>query len=233
MNLAEQIARHQVDRVWMPQPDAHLLGVRDRTHYEWARDALLAGTAMGGNDVLYLSHAYENPEREKLITPVQVLDVGCYDGWLDFLLIKGCLSKRSLHIDGLELIPNLCASATAYAEANGVTSFRSIQGTLWAAGNPAHVRTDYNAVMCFEMLEHIPFEDVAPMLTLMENVCAPGAVILLSLPDQRHEDNAQHLWTPTKPVIDELLKHKKGATVEYKSYPGTNIPGNFLIQYVA
>ena len=213
MNLAEQIARHQVDSVWMPNPQMHKTSWRDWSHYFWASE-ILAG--------------FQRVRADKL----KILDVGCYDGWLDFLLLEG---RTGYHIDGLELIPNLCASARAYAEANKVENYRTIEGTLIGshAYGGAKTRLDYDAVMCFEVLEHIPSEDVPNWLVAMEIRCKPGGLILLSLPDQKHEDNPQHLWTPTKPVIDELLKHKKGATVEYKSYPGTGIPGNFFIQYLA
>ena len=210
MNLADQIARHQVPGVWMPNPEAHLNSVRDRTHFEWAKNKIAS-------------------LHDLMPDTLKILDVGCYDGWLDFLLLD---YFEATEIDGLELIPNLCASARAYVEANGIKNYRTIEGTLWAAGNPAHVRHDYDAILCFEMLEHIYLEEVPQFLILMEAINKPTGRILLSLPDQRHEDNPQHLWTPTKSVIDELLKNKKGATVEYKSYPGTDIPGNFFIEYL-
>ena len=202
MNLDEQIVRHQVAETWVPDPFAHMRNPRDAFHAEWAAKKL------------------------RPISPASVLDVGCYDGWLAFILLWG---RSDLFITGLELIPNLCESARMYRDRMRERNFVILEGSLLETD----IAGGLNAVICFEVLEHIPLDEVPAWLSKMEDLSHPGALILLSLPDQRHEDNPQHLWTPTRSVIDDLLRHKKGVTVEYKSYPGTTIPGNFLISYFA
>src|SRR5206468_3473215 len=87
----------------------------------------------------------------------------------------------------------------------------------------------YDAVLAYEILEHIPLEDVPAYVAKMEGLARYR--ILISLPDQRHEDNAQHLWTPHLGNIGDMWGHKKRFNVDYVEYPGTDIPANYLIRW--
>lgn len=192
MNRTERSAAHAVQGSWMPNPKAHLESVRDAFHFKWATESLVG---------------------------MSVLDVGCFDGWLDFLLIE-----TGSNVEGVELIPELCESARAYARANKV-DYKVHQGFFEDVAIDRH----FDVVMSFETLEHIPLEMVPVYVAKMEAIATRR--ILISLPDQRHEDNIQHLWDPSFELIKSLFGGKRDLEITYKPYLGTDIPANFMVKY--
>jgi cyclopropane fatty-acyl-phospholipid synthase-like methyltransferase len=148
-----------------------------------------------------------------------VLDVGCFDGWLDFLLINA-----GFEVDGLELMPELVAAAKRYAERNFV-NYNIYEGEFLSVG----IDRKYDAVTCFETLEHVGLDTAKEYIEKMESLATKG--ILISLPDQKAEDNPQHKWTPTKELIEELFGEKKNFSLTTNSYINKEIPMNFFISY--
>lgn len=193
MNKTERFQAHQVQETWMPNPAAHLQNPRDAYHFDWTVSQL---KGRSGDSIL---------------------DVGSYDGWLDFLLIK-----QGFKVQGVEAIPNLCKSAEAYA-AQHCPSYRVHQGFF----DEVEIGDRFDVVLCYETLEHIPLDMVPAYVSKMEAIAKK--TVLISLPDQKHEDNPQHLWTPRYGLLLALWGRKKGFEMTYKPYPG--LPANFLIRW--
>jgi len=184
-----------IPEYYVPDPFLHLGNIRDRVHFNMSLEML---------------------NRYKIET---VLDIGCYDGWLDFLLINS-----GYQVTGIELIEDLCEAAKRYTTAHSL-NYTIYQGFFEDLDIPG----TYDAILCFETLEHMPFESIPGVLKKMESLTTKA--VYLSLPDQDHTLNTQHLWTPTKEVINELFKNKKNFKVDYFSYTGTTIPSNWFITY--
>lgn len=197
INRQERLAAHSVrlPEGYVPVPQSHLGNARDRTHFQMA--------------AAYL----------KAIEAKTVLDVGCYDGWLDFLLIG-----EGYSVEGVELIPDLARAARRYADRNFI-SYTVHEGYF------ADMDLDgaYDAVLCFETLEHMPLEEAKACAEKMSRLAKRGVII--SLPNQKHEDNRQHLWTPSKDVIEDIWGRKPGYSLSFVPYPETNIPGNYFISH--
>jgi 2-polyprenyl-3-methyl-5-hydroxy-6-metoxy-1,4-benzoquinol methylase len=201
MNRTERQAAHAVQGTWVPNPDAHLKNSRDRYHFYWICRQL--GLDLDG----------------RYNSGTTVIDIGCYDGWLDFLLIEA-----GFLVEGVELNPNLCESARNYAAQKKI-NYRVNQGFF----EDVAIDRRFEVAMCLETLEHIPLDMVPVYVAKMEAIAT--GTILISLPDQRHEENAQHLWTPSMDLILSMWGLKKNFEVTYKPYPGTDIPANFLIRW--
>lgn len=180
---------------YIPNPETHLYNVRDKAHYEWALKKL----------------------RE--FNCSLALDIGCFDGWLDFLLIKDGLKMESV-----ELVPDLAAAAVRYARALNLDYICHCNLLPEVKFNKK-----FDCCLCFETLEHMDLSDALECVRLMEDLATK--LILISLPDQRHEDNPQHRWTPTEPLIRSLFGSKPGFNLEVKHYPGMSIPSNFLFSF--
>jgi SAM-dependent methyltransferase len=195
MNRAERQAAHAVQGRWLPNPEAHFQSPRDAYHVDWTRSKLQGQSRCS------------------------ILDVGAYDGWLDFLLMRD-----GHKVEGVELIPELCESARGYAFKNAFT-YTIHQGFF----DEIAIDKRFDVVLSYETLEHIPLEMVPVYISKMEAIATRS--IFISLPDQRHEDNAQHLWTPSMSLILSMWGLKKNFEVTYKPYPGTDIPANFLIRW--
>lgn len=199
MSRAERLQAHAVSESWIPSPEAHLKSPRDAFHYWWTLDALGYDSDRGMND-------------EK------ILDVGAYDGWLDFLLIK-----NGYQVEGVELIPELCKSARMYAQTHNI-KYQIHQGFF----EDIQIDRRFDVAICYEVLEHIPLDMVPAYVAKMEAIAES---IHISLPDQRHQDNPQHLWTPTFDLIRSMWGAKSHFLLTYKPYPGTEIPANFMISW--
>ena len=149
-----------------------------------------------------------------LINAKTVLDVGCWDGWLDFLLMD-----EGYQVEGVELIESLAEAARKYAAANGYNSYKVYTGFF----DDVVIDRTYDAVLMYEVLEHVDIETAKKYVYIAEALA--NKMVLISLPDQPHEENPQHLWTPTESLIRELW----GDDLEYHSYDGTTIPGNWIV----
>lgn len=84
----------------------------------------------------------------------------------------------------------------------------------------------YDACAMYEVLEHVSLDVVADFVD--KAVVHTSKLILISLPDQKHEDNPEHLWTPNKKTIEMFWPQ---ARVHYETYPGLPIPGNWFIYF--
>lgn len=191
MNRHERVKAHAVHGSWVPNPESHLDSPRDAFHFFYTL-ALL---------------------RE--LPGASILDVGCYDGWLDFLLME-----KGYHLEGVEVIPELGEYARAYNPGYIVH-----QGFF----DEVKIERHFDVALSFETLEHIPLDLVPVYVSKMEAIATKR--ILISLPDQKHEDNPQHLWTPTQYLVTSLWGWKKGFRLTYKTYQGTGVPANFFIAW--
>lgn len=183
--------RMPIPEGYLPDPSRHLYNERDRAHYEWALKKL---------------NGYKS-----------ALDIGCFDGWLDFLLME-----KGFKIESVELVPELAQAANNYAKKNSL-DYVCHEGLL------TELKFDkkFDCCLCFEVLEHMSLIEVQEYLSLMEDLS--NSLVLISLPDQKKEDNLQHQWTPTSEVVCELFGKKKGFESTYIINQGT-VP-NFLISY--
>lgn len=191
MDRAERLQAHQVQGTWVPDPEAHLQSPRDAYHFDWTVSQL------------------------KGLSRCSILDVGSWDGWLDFLLIK-----QGFKVEGVEAIPDLCTSALSYP---GKGSYRVHQGFF----EDVQIDQRFDVVLAYEVLEHIPLALVPEYVAKMEAIATRR--ILISLPDQNHQDNPQHLWTPFYALILSMWSHKRNFEMTYKPFHG--IPANFLMSW--
>jgi len=193
----ERIRAHSVRLPggYLPNPMAHMGNVRDANHYLKATGFL------------------------KEIGAETALDIGSYDGWLDFLLIG-----KGFKVEGVELIPDLAAAARRYADRNFIR-YAVHEGYFADLDLPGA----YDAVMCFETLEHMPLDEVRVCAERMRDLAVKGVIV--SLPDQDHRGNPQHLWTPDEDVIRDIWGVMPGFKLDFAPYPGTAIPGNYFITH--
>jgi len=193
MNKMQLLELHKmaIPEWYLPDPYRHLSNARDKTHFDWAL--------------------------KKLSGYSTVLDVGCFDGWLDFLLID-----QGFKLDGVELVPELARAANNYAKSKSL-EYQCHEGLL----TEINFEKKYDCCLCFEVLEHLSLEEAQVYISKMETLA--NKLILISLPDQKKEDNPQHQWTPTIKQVIELFEGKKGFEFSYVRNDGT-VP-NFLISY--
>lgn len=197
MDKTERISVHDLNipAHYMPHPSSHLGNIRDRFHFEAALDTLgFAGMKT-------------------------VLDVGCFDGWLDFLL-----TDRGYQVSGVELIESLANAARAYASLNGYR-YKLYQGFF----DEVEINESFDAVLCFETLEHITMKMLEVYIEKIERLASH--MVIISLPEEDHEKNRQHLWTPTQQLIEDLWSDRRDFRLQYKDYPGTGIPANWFFSY--
>lgn len=198
MNRAEHLKKHEIalPAGYVPNPKAHLANPRDAYHFQWARNEL------------------------RDLPGCSILDVGCWDGWLDFLLIGA-----GHFVHGVELMSDLADAARAYANQHRIPSYHAYTG-FW---DGIELTRTYDVVACFETLEHVDLDLVPAWVAKMEATATKR--ILISLPDQDHRENAQHSWTPSLALCHDLFAGKRNLRIDYKDYPGTEIPANFFIRW--
>lgn len=197
MDKIERLMAHVMPGEWEVNPRAHLNNPRDKAHYEKAEYAF------------------------RKFGIKSFLDVGAFDGWLDFLLL---LSDRNYNGEGVEIESSLCRMALNYSFSNGL-GYRIHNGFF----DDIQFGKKYDCIFSFETLEHVSLDLFDSYIEKMESLSEK--LILISLPDQKHEENNQHLWTPTQEFIENKFRNKKNFEIEYKDYPGTGIPGNWFFSY--
>jgi 2-polyprenyl-3-methyl-5-hydroxy-6-metoxy-1,4-benzoquinol methylase len=175
-------------------PEAHLFGERDKWHFDKVCEILLENNCK------------------------TICDIGCYDGWMDFLLIK-----YGFEVTSVELVPELANYAITYAKTNNI-KLKVYTGNFLNLNIVEH----FDAAICLECLEHVDWIDVLPFIKKMETI---SDHIIFSLPDQRWEDNPEfHRWTPTLKVIEDLFKNRKKIKMERHEW-NVKIPPNWVISY--
>jgi len=93
---------------------------------------------------------------------------------------------------------------------------------------PLNAEERIDLIAANEVLEHIDFKNVPGIIKDMDRA---GRVCLVSLPDQRHEDNREHLWTPTEEVIGKLFGQFNLEVIRVEYAADTGIPPNWLISW--
>lgn len=150
-----------------------------------------------------------------------ILDVGSYDGWHALLL-----ALDGYNVTAVEFIHELIQATQRYIDVTKSASVSLIEADWLSAKLP---NTRYDMITIYEVLEHVPMSEVPKWVDKADYY---GKRILVSLPDQSHELNPQHQWTPTKELILQLFGSKKNFKIEYSTYPlNKTIPNNWLVSY--
>ncbi len=154
-----------------------------------------------------------------------MLDIGSWDGWLPLLIAR---NFKSIHVSTCEWILNLLEAGEKYAKEHNVKNYYAYHGN-WL-DLPIENQIKWDLVTCFEVLEHVQLEQVNAFIQKIEQ---HAKHIIISLPDQKHEDNKQHQWTPTKVLIEQLFQNKKNLQITYKKYvcAAAQIQSNWFIFY--
>lgn len=151
-----------------------------------------------------------------------ILDIGCWDGWHPILL-----ARDEFHVTGLEFIHDLAEAAKRYVNLCKLDNVSIIEAD-WSDITELP-RQQYDLITCYEVLEHVPLQDVTVWITKMEKY---AKTVTISLPNQKYEENHQHQWTPTENLIGDMFQGKSKLQIDYKSYPlKPEIPGNWFITY--
>lgn len=150
-----------------------------------------------------------------------IFDIGSYDGWLPLLLTQ----EKNFQVDTCEWVDGLKEAGERFAQKHSIKNYKAQQGA-WL--DNIELRPQYDLVTAYEVLEHVEFNLVPVFIQKMEE---HAKTVAISLPDQKHEDNKQHQWTPTKELIEDMFKDKKNLAITYKKYIDPRIPANWFIAY--
>jgi hypothetical protein len=188
---------------YMSNPKAHLSNTRDKAHVDQVLTA-----------VLY--HCYTS-----------WLDIGSWDGWLPFCVLDDYSDLTDVCM--VEPIRSLSDASKRYISHHNLYNAQAITG--WWLDDETDPMRSFDLVTCFECLEHVPLGEVPLFLEKMELFAKKE--ILISLPDQPCEQNPQHQWTPTEPLIQDLFADKWGNSlqIEYRGFDEENVPCNWFIRY--
>lgn len=105
----------------------------------------------------------------KPLKGLTILDLGCGGG-----LISEPLSRMGGLVTGIDPSPETIAAARAHAE----TQYLDIDYRAARAEDLAAAGTRFDAVVCLEVVEHVP--DVAAFVALAASLVRPGGLLVLS-----------------------------------------------------
>ena len=118
---------------------------------------------------------------------MRILDLGCGSG-----VLTTYLAKRAAHALGLDLSPK----AVAFAHQN-----RGSDGEGYVCGSalqlPFH-DAKFDAVYCFEVLEHLYVSQASAMLSEIHRVLRSGGHVVVTTPDYGS------LWPMVEKILDAL-----------------------------
>lgn len=183
-------------------------------------------------EVNLFAHLENHRDNEHFITTMKyaledkattILDIGSWDGWLPLLLAR---NFKNMHISSCEWVLSLLNAGERYAKKHDLKNYYAYHGN-WL-DIEISTTEKWDLITCYEVIEHIPFEKVKEFIQKIEK---HAKRIIISLPDQKKEDNKQHQWTPTKEIIDSLFKEKKDVKITYKRYFSSKIQPNWFITY--
>jgi SAM-dependent methyltransferase len=124
---------------------------------------------------------------------MQILDVGCYDGYLLRELSRRCATEGV----GIDI------SAHALGLARSLTRGQRIRFVLANASSLPFASEAFDVVVCSEILEHIP--DLERALSEIARVLVPGGRVYATMPNALDQ-----VWPPLRPVcrrVDRIEGH--------------------------
>jgi len=220
----ERIHSQHIDSFWKLQlPEDRWDSERDRLHIDFTLK-------------------YAKPQSK-------ILDIGSADGWLCTFL-----AKEGHQVTGLDFVERGLAWTQQQAERLGVkvetkfgfiedltTVFSSLkeQQHVDGSGCPVYLSTPvmdrvyqkFDLILAYEILEHLHFSDLPWYLNQMESLLTKDGKILISLPKQDLNDNVEHLFSPSRKLIDKVFSTKKNLNIEWINIPNHGVPGNWFISY--
>jgi SAM-dependent methyltransferase len=145
----------------------------------------------------------ESPEMQDLVSRIirwsqpragmQILDVGCYDGYLLRELRRRCAT------DGV----GIDISAHALGLARTLTHDERIRFVLSNASSLPFASGVFDVVVCSEILEHVP--DLEAALSEIARVLVLGGRVYATMPNA-----LDHVWPPLRPIcrrVDRIEGH--------------------------
>lgn len=148
---------------------------------------------------LYFSSSYLSPERFSsyayqlkeilLLKPRNVLEIGPGNGVLTYLLRKANIDVTTLDFDS-SLNPDIVASVTDIPLPDN----------------------SFDTVVCFQVLEHLPFYEFQKALKEIYRVA--GEYAILSLPDSTRAHRFE-LWIPKLGIFKRLIQFPRIKTIKH------------------
>lgn len=160
----------------------------DNAHLLFHRVGFLRGCLLRQQlaDLMARGLADEQPSK------LRVLDASCNDGWM-----VANLALHGFRADGIDLNPDCIARANAR---KGHSDLGLMGGFHVGACEdaPAHAHgTLYDAVVCFETIEHVANPDHA--LYVLRQVTAPGGRLYVSTPNGTDHNGDLPSWDHVEP----------------------------------
>jgi SAM-dependent methyltransferase len=125
------------------------------------------------------------------LAPRKVLVVGCGFGIFDRLL------PAETSLLGIDLSEEAIRFAAAWAEGHR-SDFRYTCGHLIDQNLESG---SFDLVLLSEVLEHVPEDEIPPLMRELARVLAPGGILLLTLPNHWHPRNRARRWLRLPTVL--------------------------------
>ena len=89
----------------------------------------------------------------------------------------------------------------------------------------------FDYILLYEILEHLDYCKISYYLENLEKLLPAGGKMLITLPKQDLRDNPEHLWSPTRKMIDNIFENRHNYQCQWIDIPNHGIPGNWFISY--
>ncbi len=158
---------------------------------------------------------------EALAKGGRVLDVGCNRGY-DLLRLEEKLGSQNLRLHGIEVSrDDLRVAMNRAGSARAPASFHFV---LSVAESLPFRDGGFDAVVCSEVVEHLPDPDAA--IREMSRVLSPGGVLALTTPNAGNKLHKLRKFLPgsMKARSDQWRNAQQEINIERGTAEGTNLP---------
>lgn len=111
---------------------------------------------------------------EKSVRGKRVLDIGCGEGWIERMLLE----KGARRIDAIDISADVIKKAKK-------AKLKKVHYQVGDAINLPFAKNSFDAVVAFEVLEHIPANTEGEMFSEINRVLKPGGELFLSTPHKQ------------------------------------------------
>ena len=174
----------------------------------------------GGNrDRLHIDWTMENTRPKS-----RILDIGSADGWLALYLAA---NERS--VSALEFVQRGIDWTKQHAKRLGVSI--DLRYGFIEEASQVFSKEKFDYILLYEILEHLDYCKISYYLENLEKLLPAGGKMLITLPKQDLRDNPEHLWSPTRKMIDNIFENRHNYQCQWIDIPNHGIPGNWFISY--